>query len=80
MTWHRLELGDPTLLADPFAAFLADFDLQHPQGTPARCVTRLESGDLHCVAVVYLSPEAADLARERGATPSAAPSGSDDSW
>lgn len=68
--WYRVVVGDPLLEAAPFAAVEARFEARYREGSAARLCTRLESdGGVHCVAVAYLSPEAAELAGELGARP-----------
>ena len=68
--WYRVVVGDPLLEPDPFAAVLLRCQRRYSGRSDARLVTRLESdGGVQCGAVAYLSPEAADLARELEAQP-----------
>lgn len=76
--WYRVVVGDPLLVADPFAEALGRFRALYTPGSPARMLTRLETiGGLHCRAVAYLSPRATELARELGGEPTAPPTGAD---
>lgn len=65
--WYRLVVGDPAVESDPFAAIRRAFSERYPPGSSARLITQLESdGGVHCVAVAYVSAEAAELAHAWG--------------
>jgi hypothetical protein len=80
VTWFRVVLGDPLLEVDPVAHAVRRFRDRYGRPAPGGVVmlTGHEStGDLHCVAVAYLSPAAAALARELGGRPCDPPTAPD---
>ncbi|HSH26511.1 MAG TPA: hypothetical protein VK972_01880 [Wenzhouxiangella sp.] len=74
--WHRLDLGDALLAESEVAEIRERAELEFERlGRPRGWAVYLvhTSGDLHCSALLFFSPAAAELAGRLGAHPSPAP-------
>ena len=76
-SWFRINLGDPMLAGEPqdqIAALVEATCRAASDSNEIAAFIRHESGGLHCEAIVYLTPAAADIANRFNAVPCALPS------